>query len=44
MIYYDTGSSQSADNYSGTYVDVEGSHFRRRSQCTCLNVEFRSWA
>ena len=41
-IYYDTCSSQSAGNYSGIYVDVKGSHFRRRSQSTCLDVEFRS--
>ena len=27
-IYYDTCSSKSADHYSGTYVDAEGSHFR----------------
>ena len=37
-IYYDTCSSQSADHYSGTYVDPEGSHFRIRSQSTCLDV------
>ena len=43
-IYYDTCSSQSADHYSGTYVDAEGSHFRRQSQSTCLDVEFGSWA
>ena len=43
-IYYDTCAFQSADHYSGTYVDAEGSLFRRRSQSTCLEVEFRSWA
>ena len=43
-IYYDTFSFQSADRYSGTYVDAEASLFRTRSQSTCLHVEFRSWA
>ena len=43
-IYYDTSSFQSPDHYSGTYVDAEGSLFRRRSQSTCLDVEFRNWA
>ena len=43
-IYYDTCSFQSADHYSGAYVVTKGSLFRRRSQCTCLSVEFRSWS
>ena len=43
-IYYDTCSLQSTDHYSGTYVITNGSLFRRRSQSTCLDVEFRSWA
>ena len=43
-IYYDTCSFQSADHYTGTYVVTKGSLFRRRSQSTCLDVEFRSWS
>ena len=43
-IYYDTCSFQSADHYSGTYVVTKGLLFRRRSQSTCLDVDFRNWA
>ena len=43
-IYHDTCSFQSADHYSGPYVDAEGSLCRGQSQSTCLDVEFRSWA
>ena len=39
-IYYHTCSFQSADHFSGTYVLTKGSLFRRRSQSTCLDVEF----
>ena len=43
-IYDNTSSFQSANHYIGTYVVTKGSLFRRLSQSTCLDVEFRGWS
>ena len=43
-ICHDTCSFQSVDHFSGSYVVTKGSLLRRRSQSTCLDVEFQSWS
>ena len=39
-IYQDTCSFHSTNHYTGTDVVTKWSRFRRRSQSTCLDVEF----
>ena len=42
-IYFGPCSFHSADHYTGTDVVTKVPQFTRRSQSTCLDVQFRSW-